>query len=342
MESINESLQQNAFKASRLSHVLQQHVYGQEAAINWISSLLQQACLRLIDHAGPLARFIFAGPTQSGKSLTASVIATQLFGDKNAVLTIRTQQATTLDQVMLQPTAGMPPKTLLTAIAEKPYAVVLLDNIASDQWPLFSDILMHGTAFDQQGNTYDFRRAIVIITATMDKTAMTSSTKPTAPSHPPNELLNLMMNDSKTPKYLYTSIQDICNAITPQLSTYLPERLLSQCHIIPFAPLDGLTIERLIQEKLIDLVQRLKNQHAIELTYTADVTRFLTQLMVKSIQHAISLDTLFEKYVYTSVAHPLMLRLEGQHPGKRLQLQLNDSGQLLRCEFVTSKESIGA
>jgi ATP-dependent Clp protease ATP-binding subunit ClpA len=346
-------LQHNKFKAVEFIHGVQKTIFGQDAAINLIGLAMQYARIKLHIKSGPLCSLLFAGPPNVGKTETAFAIAEQLFGHKGALLRVNldhTSIPASLTQVkVITHSDETQSPNLLEAIAQSPYAVVLLENI--NQAPpgtidLFHDIFTHGYAMDGNGNKYDFRHAIVIITTTLGSERIISLTQP-QPAHDSAQTLDLMqlvlneqVQESSAPHHQANlSPQELAEEMMPALETYFSMNLLRQLNIIPFALLDYAGIEKIVRVKLKALTKQLETQFTIELTYSAEVIRFLVQETLWRGETTRPIDKTLEHHLYSCVAHELLAHMDDKNRPKRLQLQLNDVGQLLRCEFLPASDT---
>jgi ATP-dependent Clp protease ATP-binding subunit ClpA len=346
-------LQHNKFKATEFIQGIQKTIFGQDAAIHLIGLAMQYARIKLQIKTGPLCSFLFAGPPNIGKTETAFAIAEQLFGHKGALLRVNldhtTIPATLADVKVIAPSDEVQSPNLLEAIAQSPYAVVLLENI--NQAPpgtidLFQDIFAHGYAIDSSGNKYDFRHAIVIITTTLGSERIITLTQP-QPGNDAAQTLDLMQlvlneqaQDTTTHHHQANlSPQELAEEMMPALETYFSMNLLRQLNIIPFALLDYAGIEKIVRMKLKALTKQLETQFTIELTYSPEVVRFLVQETLWRGETTRPIDKTLEHNLYSCVAHELLAHMDDKNRPKRMQLQLNDAGQLLRCEFLTANEA---
>lgn len=345
-------LQYNKFKANDFIEAVQKNIFGQDPAINVIGLALQYARLKLQTKTGPLCSFLFAGPANVGKTETAFAIAEQLFGFKGALLRIsldKSYRPASLSEIKVMTQADESYcLSLFEAIQQSPYAVVLLENV--NQAPpgtmdLFHDILMQGHAVDDLGNKYDFRHAIVIITTTLgsDRIITLTQPQPTNDAAQTLDLMQLVLNEPTTdtppPQQTHLSPQELCEEMMPALETYFSIKLLRQLNIVPFSVLDYAPIEKIIRLKLRALAKQLDASYGIELAYSPEVVRFLVQETLWRGETTRPIDKTLEQHLYSCVAHELLSHSEDKTKPKRLQLQLNDAGQLLRCEFVASAEA---
>lgn len=344
-------LQHNKFKAADFIQGMQKNIFGQDAAINLIGLALQYARIKLQNKNGPLCSLLFAGPPNVGKSETALAMAEQLFGHKAALLKVKLDKSlrpTSLAEIKVMPqSADSHFPTLFEAIQQSPYAVVLLENI--NQAPagtldLFQDIITQGFASDQQGNRYDFRHAIVIITTTLGAERIISLTQPQASQEAAQtaDLMQLILNENPhemATRRQHLSPQEVCEELMPSLETYFSMKILRHLNIVPFILLDYPGVEKIIHLKLKQLAKQLDNQYGIELSYAPETVRFLVQETLWRGDSGRPIEKILDQHLYSCVAHELISHMDEKNKPKRLLLQLNDAGQLLRCESISPNDA---
>ncbi|EKD91565.1 MAG: ATPase AAA-2 protein [uncultured bacterium] len=344
-------LQNNKFQANKFIDALSKHVFGQDDSINFIASILQNACVKLQEKNGPFCNFLFVGATDVGKTETAYAIAEHLFGHKAALLHINLNQTspTTLADIKVSSrTSENRHSNLLHAISETPYAVVLLENI--DQLPqstfnLFNDILTQGYIIDEQGNKYDFRHAIIIMTTRCGAEHIHHLFAPQNTQETTNavDLMQLVLSENlhEPSQHNHQSLSplELCDEILPQLTEHFSTAFLQQLNIVPFIPLDYAALEKIVRLKVKTLTKRLDANFGIELSFAPEVIKFLAHEALWRKPNTKSLDKLLEQHLYACVAHEILLHADDKNKLKRLLVQLNDSGQLLRCEFITPNEA---
>jgi ATP-dependent Clp protease ATP-binding subunit ClpA len=344
-------LHHNPFQSSQFIAAIQRRVFGEEAAITLMSSILQQSCVKLQKKSGPLCSFLFAGPTDVGKTETAYAIADHLFGHASALLHVNLSKShyqSLTDVKIISQTHEHRSMNLLQAIHHTPYAVVLVENI--NQAPagtldLFKDIFIHGFTTDAEGNRYDFRNAIIIMTTTLGAEKISQLFQaPNSNDSPKSvDLMQLVLNENLHDATSHSSHsitpEELCEELQPLLEAYFSQALLQHLHVIPFVPLDYAALEKMMRLKIKSLAKQLETQFGIELHYAPEVIKFIAHEALWRKPTAKSLDKLLEKNLYSCVAHEILAHNEDKNRPKRLSLQLNENGQMLRCEFVSTSES---
>lgn len=335
-------LTHHAFNAEQLNQALKQRIFGQDMAIAEMGSCLQEAKIGLPRKQGSLCNFLLVGPSSVGKKTSALAIAEHFFGHKKALLRIDpTDSWHHITEVTIT-TEENQSISLLTAIQTMPNCVILIENIhhaPSITLSLFKTILTQGFAFDLQGNSYDFRQAIIIMTTTLGSERIVSliQTQAKLEANKTLDLMDLVLNDHLLPppgEPHPISIHELYEELTPALESYFPSTLLDHLHIIPYLPLDYATLEKVIRFDLKSFAKRLETQLGIQLNYAPEVIKFLANEALWRKPQTKSLEKIYSNYVYSVIAKEIGANTNEKHSSNRLIMQLNDDGNLLKCEFV--------
>lgn len=153
---------------------IQKVVVGQELAASAIARALRRSRADLKDPRRPIGSFMFVGPTGVGKTETAKQLASQMFGDQDAIIQIDMSEY--MEKFAVSRLVGSPPGyvgydeggQLTEAVRRKPYAVVLFDEVEKahpDVVQLLLQILEDGRLTDSLGRSVDFRNTIIIMTS---------------------------------------------------------------------------------------------------------------------------------------------------------------------------------
>ena len=154
----------------RLDAELKAVIFGQDQAIDDVTSAikLSRSGLRAADK--PIGSFLFAGPTGVGKTELARQLARVL-----KVEFLRFDMSEYMEKHAVSRLIGAPPGyvgyedggLLIDAVRKTPHAVLLLDEIEKAHPDLFSILLQvmdHATLTDTHGRQADFRHVILIMT----------------------------------------------------------------------------------------------------------------------------------------------------------------------------------
>src|SRR5690349_19752919 len=153
-----------------LEHTLKRTVYGQEKAIEALSSSIKLARAGLRDGEKPIGSYLFAGPTGVGKTEVARQLASSL-----GVELIRFDMSEYMERHTVSRLIGAPPGyvgfdqggLLTDQIDQHPHCVLLLDEIEKAHPDLFNILLQvmdYGKLTDHNGRTVDFRNVILCMT----------------------------------------------------------------------------------------------------------------------------------------------------------------------------------
>ena len=145
-------------------------VFGQDKAIDVLTSAVKMARSGLGQNNKPIGSFLFSGPTGVGKTEVAKQLA-YIMG----VELIRFDMSEYMERHAVSRLIGAPPGyvgfdqggLLTEAITKQPYSILLLDEIEKAHPDIFNILLQvmdHGTLTDNNGRKADFRNVTIIMT----------------------------------------------------------------------------------------------------------------------------------------------------------------------------------
>ncbi|MBL3599620.1 MAG: ATP-dependent Clp protease ATP-binding subunit ClpA [gamma proteobacterium endosymbiont of Lamellibrachia anaximandri] len=153
-----------------LSRDLKMVVYGQDPAIEALTSAIRMNRSGLVSEGRPVGSFLFAGPTGVGKT----EVTRQLARIMDMEL-IRFDMSEYMERHTVSRLIGAPPGyvgfdqggLLTEEINKHPHAVLLLDEIEKahpDVFNLLLQVMDHGTLTDNNGRKADFRNVVLVMT----------------------------------------------------------------------------------------------------------------------------------------------------------------------------------
>jgi ATP-dependent Clp protease ATP-binding subunit ClpA len=154
-----------------LEATLKAHVFGQEKAIEEMSSAMLMSRAGLREKEKPIGSFLFTGPSGVGKTEVARQLASAL-----GVNLLRFDMSEYMERHTASRLVGAPPGyigfdqggLLTDAVNKTPYAVLLLDEIEKahpDVFNMLLQVMDYGKLTDSNGRTSDFRHIILIMTS---------------------------------------------------------------------------------------------------------------------------------------------------------------------------------
>lgn len=167
---IGQAREVEAEKLLNLEAIIHERLVNQEAAVTSVSQSLREYRSGLTRKGGPIAAFLFVGPTGVGKTELAKIVADIQFGSKDFML--RFDMSEYQDKQSIFRFIGTPDgeKTgaLTDAVLKTPYSLVLLDEFEKahpDILNLFLQVFDDGRLTDSLGRTVDFQNTIIIATS---------------------------------------------------------------------------------------------------------------------------------------------------------------------------------
>jgi ATP-dependent Clp protease ATP-binding subunit ClpA len=153
-----------------LDESLKRVVYGQEKAIDKLSSAIKLARAGLREPEKPIGCYLFSGPTGVGKTEVARALAKSL-----GVELLRFDMSEYMERHTVSRLLGAPPGyvgfdqggLLTDGVDQHPHCVLLLDEIEKAHPDLFNILLQvmdHGKLTDHNGKQIDFRNVVLIMT----------------------------------------------------------------------------------------------------------------------------------------------------------------------------------
>lgn len=243
-----------------LEDIIHQNLIDQEEAVKAVSRSLREYRAGLTRKGGPIATFLFVGPTGVGKTELAKILAKIQFGSKDNM--IRFDMSQYQDQKSIYDFVGSPEGdksgALTEAVRQRPYSLILLDEFEkahSNLLNIFLSVFDDGRLTDNFGRVIDFTNTIIIAT-----------------SNAHSELIKEKIEAG-------ASIKVIADELKKRLTEYFKPELINRfSDIIVFKPLSKENIKEIARLNLQDLTQNLKIERGIKIDFDETAVEKLAEI----------------------------------------------------------------
>ncbi|OLP55291.1 ATP-dependent Clp protease ATP-binding subunit ClpA [Rhizobium rhizosphaerae] len=228
---------------ANLDKELRTVVYGQDLAIEALSSAIKLARAGLREPNKPIGCYVFSGPTGVGKTEVAKQLAASL-----GVELLRFDMSEYMERHTVSRLLGAPPGyvgfdqggLLTDGIDQHPHSVLLLDEIEKAHPDLFNILLQvmdHGQLTDHNGKKIDFRNVILIMTTNAGASDMAKAAIGFGSSKRTGE-----------------DVEALNRLFTPEFRNRLDA-------VIPFGPLPTPVIHQVVQKFVMQLETQLAERN---------------------------------------------------------------------------------
>ena len=228
-----------------LERDLKMTVFGQDEAIEALSSAIKLSRAGLKAPEKPVGCFLFAGPTGVGKTEVTRQLA-KIMG----IELVRFDMSEYMERHTVSRLIGAPPGyvgfdqggLLTEAITKHPHCVLLLDEIEKAHPEVFNLLLQvmdHGTLTDNNGRKADFRHVILVLTTNAGAESLTRSS------------IGFTTQDHST-----DAMEVMKRMFTPEFRNRLDA-------IIQFHALDPTIIAGVVDKFLVELQTQLDDKHVV-------------------------------------------------------------------------------
>ena len=291
---------------TRLPEYLGSLIKGQDVAVAHLHKHLLTARADLRRPGRPLGAFLLVGPSGVGKTETVLQIAELMFGGRQYLTTINMseyQEKHTVSRLIGSPPGyvGFGEGGVLTeAIRQKPYSVVLLDEVEKahpDVLNLFYQAFDKGELADGEGRIIDCKNVVFFLTSNLG--------------------FQTIVDHAEQP-------DDLLDALYPELAAFFKPALLARMEVIPYLPLGHDTLVQIVGGKLNRLVRLLKDRFGAEVVLEEEVAEEILRRANRSENGARMLESVIDGALLPPVSLQLLQRLSAGEPIKCVRFSVAD------------------
>jgi ATP-dependent Clp protease ATP-binding subunit ClpA len=292
-------------------------IFGQDKAIEALSSAIKMSRSGLGDQRKPVGSFLFSGPTGVGKTEVTRQLAIAM-----GVEFVRFDMSEYMERHTVSRLIGAPPGyvgfdqggLLTEAIAKHPHSVLLLDEIEKahpDVYNLLLQVMDHGTLTDNNGRKADFRHVIIVMTTNAGALEMSR------PS------IGFTQSDTDP---------DAMEAIKRLFSPEFRNRLDS---VIQFSGLDQDTIERVVDKLLVEAEAQLE-QKRVSISVDEPARRWIAKKGYDPKMGARPMARVIQEFIKRPLAEELLFGklVNGGH----VEVTLSEDGDKLKLDTRATDE----
>ena len=289
---------------TRLPEYLGSLIKGQDVAVAHLHKHLLTARADLRRPGRPLGAFLLVGPSGVGKTETVLQVAELMFGGRQYLTTINMseyQEKHTVSRLIGSPPGyvGFGEGGVLTeAIRQKPYSVVLLDEVEKahpDVLNLFYQAFDKGELADGEGRLIDCKNVVFFLTSNLG--------------------FQTIVDHAQQPEALL-------DALYPELAAFFKPALLARMEVIPYLPLGHDSLIEIVGGKLDRLVKLLKERFGAEVVLEDEVAEEILRRANRSENGARMLESVIDGALLPPVSLQLLQRLAAGEPISRVRFSV--------------------
>lgn len=317
-----------------LKEKLMNRVKGQEDAIDAIVDAVTIAQAGLQDENKPISSFMFLGPTGVGKTELSKALAEALFDDENAMIRFDMSEFKEKEDAakLIGNRATKTKGQLTQAVKQKPYCVVLLDEVEKadgEVLDLFLQVLDDGRLTDSSGRLISFKNTIVIMTTNIGAKKIINKWELKG------SFQHLTERDRQ--QFEKSMISELETEFRPEFLNRIENKLI-------FNLLEREIIEKIAEKNLSEIEVRMRRQN-MTLSYEPSLIQYLSDVGTDVKNGARPLERLIKRKVLAPISakslsldksrqtYNIHLWVEGEAPDSQhrkdlRQIQLDVEGEI--------------
>ena len=291
-------------KLLNLEELIHRRLVGQEETVKAVSRALREYRSGLSRRGGPIATFLFVGPTGVGKTELSKILTQLQFGSQESM--IRFDMSEYQEKQSISRFIGTPdgkiPGSLTEAVSQNPYSLILLDEFEKahpDILNLFLQVFDEGRLTDNLGRLVDFQNTIIIAT-----------------SNAHSEFIKTEIEQGK-------AMESIAEELKKKLTDYFKPELINRFSaVIVFRSLNLEEIIAIAKLQLNDLAKILQETHGMGLQFEEPVIKKIAELGYSPIFGARPLRQVVSENIRSILAEKILRKEIGR--GNAIQVALEN------------------
>lgn len=311
---LNRLSQSELTVVTELPSYLGEQIKGQQTAIHSLHQHLLTARADLRRPGRPMGAFLLVGPSGVGKTETVLQIAELLYGGRQYLTTINMsefQEKHTVSRLI-----GSPPGyvgygeggVLTEAIRQKPYSVVLLDEVEKahpDVLNLFYQAFDKGELADGEGRIIDCKNIVFFLTSNLGYQTIVDNAE---------------------------RAELIAELLYPELAAFFKPALLARMEVVPYLPLNKETLKTIIHGKLRRLDNLLRQRFNADVIIEPDVIEEILQRATRAENGARMLESIIDGALLPPVSLLLLQKIAAGTDISRIRLAVEENRFIAHVE----------
>ncbi len=288
---------------------LRHEIFGQDTALAAVSDIVSRSRLGLGDPERPKAALLLVGPSGTGKTETARLLAKELFGREDALIKIDMSEFSEGHSVskLVGAPAGYvgyrDANKLSDAIRKRPHAVVLFDEFEKahqDVQNILLQIMEDGKITDSTGRAVTFRHAYIILTSNVGSDRL-----------------------GKKAMGFGDHTEEFASSVSEELKQHFrPEFLNRLDRIIVYQPLQRTELRHILERDLAEILKRVETAQRVACSAGDDVLEWLLTQPLPPEEGARAIRRLLEREVTAMISRSLSERPKK----KKVSLKVTSKG----------------
>ncbi|MBN3860282.1 type VI secretion system ATPase TssH [Neisseriaceae bacterium PsAf] len=309
-------IQDDLENSLNLEQNMNDSIFGQSEAIHEIADKVKIAISGAQPNDGPLGVFLLTGPSGTGKTETALVLADIMYGGRHNLITFNMTEFQESHSVSVL--KGAPPGyvgygkggKLTEAVRQRPYSVILLDEFDKahpDVHEIFYQVFDKGWMKDGEGRIISFKQCYIFLTSNIGS----------------EEIEEVLGEDTGI------TINKLKTLIHDKLVKKFSLALLARMDVIPYRTLNEESLLAIANVNLMRLKNHFEKELKIEFEFDPSVCSWVVEKVINHPNSGRAIKSLLEKTILPPISERLLLSKKNNEKIKKIILSLDSQGKMV-------------